>query len=61
MSEQIFDFIDSYKVSIVHGGTGCGKTTQVPQYILDQYLLLMYLKCYSKCLNDDSCVAIYQV
>lgn len=24
-------------VVIIHGATGCGKTTQVPQFILDEY------------------------
>lgn len=38
MRERILDGIDSYKFSIIHGGTGCGKTTQVPQYILDQHI-----------------------
>lgn len=29
--------IESNQVTIIHGATGSGKTTQVPQYILDHY------------------------
>lgn len=28
--------IDAMNVSVISGPTGCGKTTQVPQYVLDQ-------------------------
>ncbi|KAJ7352991.1 hypothetical protein OS493_032930 [Desmophyllum pertusum] len=35
--QQIVDTIESNSVTIVQGATGCGKTTQVPQYILDEY------------------------
>ncbi|XP_044263984.1 probable ATP-dependent RNA helicase spindle-E [Tribolium madens] len=32
---KILDMINTNSVVIIHGPTGCGKTTQVPQYILD--------------------------
>ncbi|KAL9952201.1 hypothetical protein ACROYT_G039416 [Oculina patagonica] len=35
--QQIVDTIESNSVTIVQGATGSGKTTQVPQYILDEY------------------------
>lgn len=28
--------IEAYKVIIVKGATGCGKTTRIPQFILDE-------------------------
>ncbi|EFA07562.1 probable ATP-dependent RNA helicase spindle-E [Tribolium castaneum] len=33
--DKILDMINTNSVVIIHGPTGCGKTTQVPQYILD--------------------------
>ncbi|CAN8000514.1 unnamed protein product [Ixodes hexagonus] len=33
--EQLIKMVDTYPVVVVQGATGCGKTTQVPQYILD--------------------------
>lgn len=30
--------IDSNPVVIIRGATGCGKTTQVPQFILDRFI-----------------------
>lgn len=36
--EEIMRTINSSPVVIIRGATGCGKTTQVPQYILDQYI-----------------------
>lgn len=38
---EIIDLIENQSSSqfcIVQGGTGCGKTTQIPQYILDHYM-----------------------
>ena len=32
---QIIDLINSNQVILISGDTGCGKTTQVPQFILD--------------------------
>ncbi|TSO57287.1 ATP-dependent RNA helicase A [Bagarius yarrelli] len=36
--EEIMNTIKNNPVVIIRGATGCGKTTQVPQYILDQYI-----------------------
>ncbi|XP_063795837.1 ATP-dependent RNA helicase A protein-like isoform X2 [Pseudophryne corroboree] len=35
---EILDAIRNHSVVIIQGATGCGKTTQVPQYILDEYI-----------------------
>ncbi|KAG9343499.1 hypothetical protein JZ751_013665, partial [Albula glossodonta] len=35
---EIMSAIESNSVVIIRGATGCGKTTQVPQYILDQFI-----------------------
>lgn len=35
-SLQIVSTIESTQCTIIQGMTGCGKTTQVPQYILDE-------------------------
>ncbi|XP_022903967.1 probable ATP-dependent RNA helicase spindle-E [Onthophagus taurus] len=32
---EIIDYLNNNEILIIHGPTGCGKTTQVPQYILD--------------------------
>ncbi|XP_062548784.1 ATP-dependent DNA/RNA helicase DHX36-like [Armigeres subalbatus] len=37
--ESILDMIDTHQVILVKGETGSGKTTQIPQYILDQAML----------------------
>uniref|UniRef100_A0A6G1S5N1 RNA helicase n=1 Tax=Aceria tosichella TaxID=561515 RepID=A0A6G1S5N1_9ACAR len=37
--KQIVDSINSYSVVIIEGATGCGKTTQVPTYILEDTIL----------------------
>jgi ATP-dependent RNA helicase TDRD9 len=34
--DEILLAIDDNPVIIIQGNTGCGKTTQVPQYILDE-------------------------
>ncbi|MED6280911.1 ATP-dependent RNA helicase A [Characodon lateralis] len=36
--EEIMTTIDKNPVVIIRGATGCGKTTQVPQYILDRFV-----------------------
>uniref|UniRef100_A0A8C2GLE7 RNA helicase n=1 Tax=Cyprinus carpio TaxID=7962 RepID=A0A8C2GLE7_CYPCA len=36
--EQIMSTIHKNSVVIIRGATGCGKTTQVPQYILDEFV-----------------------
>uniref|UniRef100_A0A8C0QMV6 RNA helicase n=3 Tax=Chelonoidis abingdonii TaxID=106734 RepID=A0A8C0QMV6_CHEAB len=35
---EILDAIHHSPVVVIRGATGCGKTTQVPQYILDEYI-----------------------
>nr|XP_020767519.1 putative ATP-dependent RNA helicase TDRD9 isoform X2 [Odocoileus virginianus texanus] len=36
--EEVISMIESNSVVIIHGATGSGKSTQLPQYILDHYL-----------------------
>ncbi|XP_075038353.1 ATP-dependent RNA helicase A isoform X2 [Mixophyes fleayi] len=36
--DEILETVHNNSVVIIRGATGCGKTTQVPQYILDQYI-----------------------
>ena len=36
--EEIMNAVHRNPVVIIRGATGCGKTTQVPQYILDYYI-----------------------
>ncbi|KAK3104587.1 hypothetical protein FSP39_005663 [Pinctada imbricata] len=36
--DQIIDMVESNKAIVISGETGCGKTTQVPQFILDHYI-----------------------
>ncbi|KAM6327731.1 ATP-dependent RNA helicase A isoform 2-T2 [Podargus strigoides] len=35
---EILDAVRDNSVVVIRGATGCGKTTQVPQYILDEYI-----------------------
>ena len=35
---EILEAISQNSVVIIRGATGCGKTTQVPQYILDDFI-----------------------
>lgn len=37
-SNEVLSTIDVHSVTVVQGATGSGKTTQVPQYILDHYM-----------------------
>ncbi|KEG09655.1 putative ATP-dependent RNA helicase [Trypanosoma grayi] len=39
VEQRILDAIDEHRVVVVCGTTGCGKTTQVPQYILDREIM----------------------
>uniref|UniRef100_H3CAU5 RNA helicase n=1 Tax=Tetraodon nigroviridis TaxID=99883 RepID=H3CAU5_TETNG len=36
--EEILSTIDTNSVVLIRGATGCGKTTQVPQFILDRFI-----------------------
>lgn len=36
--ERILSLLENNRVVVLCGETGCGKTTQVPQFILDSYL-----------------------
>uniref|UniRef100_A0AAY4CT35 ATP-dependent DNA/RNA helicase DHX36 n=1 Tax=Denticeps clupeoides TaxID=299321 RepID=A0AAY4CT35_9TELE len=38
MREELVDLVRNNRVLVVSGETGCGKTTQVPQFILDDYI-----------------------
>lgn len=35
---QVCDTIAANRVTLIRGQTGCGKTTQIPQLVLDQYV-----------------------
>lgn len=37
--EEILKLIENNRVIVLSGGTGCGKSTQIPQYLLDSYAL----------------------
>lgn len=37
--DEIIELIEKHQVILIEGNTGCGKTTQVPQYILDDALI----------------------
>nr|XP_045757785.1 ATP-dependent RNA helicase TDRD9 [Mirounga angustirostris] len=36
--EEVISLIESNSVVVIHGATGSGKSTQLPQYILDHYI-----------------------
>ncbi|XP_077996833.1 ATP-dependent RNA helicase DHX30-like [Glandiceps talaboti] len=38
MRSEIFSLIENNQVIVLEGDTGCGKTTQVPQIIFDEYI-----------------------
>lgn len=38
MKRQIMELINENPVIIIRGNTGCGKTTQIPQFILEDYI-----------------------
>ncbi|XP_054712287.1 ATP-dependent RNA helicase A-like isoform X2 [Uloborus diversus] len=50
--ESILQAIQENSTVIIRGATGCGKTTQVPQYILDYYL--------SSGCGADCCITVTQ-
>ena len=33
---RITEHVEKHRVTVIHGETGCGKSTQVPQYILEE-------------------------
>lgn len=37
-SEQIVDIVEKNRVVVIKGATGSGKTTRVPQFLLDHYI-----------------------
>lgn len=39
MMTKILDTINSSQVVVISGETGCGKSTQIPQFILDEWML----------------------
>lgn len=39
MKEEIIKVINANRVTVISGETGCGKTTQVTQFILDDYIM----------------------
>ncbi|XP_034231091.1 ATP-dependent DNA/RNA helicase DHX36-like [Thrips palmi] len=39
MQESILDLVNKNQVVVISGETGCGKTTQVAQFILDDYIM----------------------
>jgi HrpA-like RNA helicase len=38
MKAQIIQTIAENNIVVISGDTGCGKTTQIPQMILDEYI-----------------------
>jgi len=38
MSDEIVNTIANNQITVISGDTGCGKTTQVPQLVLDDYI-----------------------
>ena len=38
MKDRILDLIERNHICVITGESGCGKTTQIPQYILDHFL-----------------------
>ena len=53
---EVMDAIASNRIVVVSGGTGCGKTTQIPQYILE-YCNLMKKSCRIVCAEPRSLYA----
>ncbi len=42
MAADILNAVENSRVVIVRGNTGCGKTTQVPQFVLDHCIASGY-------------------
>lgn len=40
MAGEIVSAVTDHSVVIIRGNTGCGKTTQVPQFILDHNIAM---------------------
>ncbi|KAJ1980013.1 helicase [Dimargaris verticillata] len=38
---QVLSALSQHQVMVISGATGCGKTTQIPQFILDHYMELL--------------------
>ncbi|KAJ1414290.1 P-loop containing nucleoside triphosphate hydrolase protein [Ochromonadaceae sp. CCMP2298] len=38
MREEVLRAIEMHSVTVISGDTGCGKTTQVPQLVLDDFI-----------------------
>ena len=38
MRDRVLDLIERNHICVISGETGCGKTTQIPQFILDHFL-----------------------
>lgn len=38
LNQELVNLINSHQVTVISGETGCGKTTQVTQFILDDYI-----------------------
>lgn len=38
MKEKIIELVETHPVVLISGETGCGKTTQVPQFLLDHFI-----------------------
>ena len=47
MRNQIMEVVNDNSVVLIRGNTGCGKTTQIAQYILDDYIASGMINCSS--------------
>ncbi len=48
--QQVLDSLQLHRVVIISGATGCGKSTQLPQYILEQVLMGTFsIACFTSC------------
>ena len=37
-ADEVISKVERERCLLIRGGTGCGKSTQVPQFILDHYI-----------------------